>query len=174
MRLDISIKDDEEKELDPKKDITKWAREVLEKKYKSQKKLVKYMLIAMVIILAIFAWQMNNYWGVQNDLYSTESALGVCTSDIAKNCSLYANSSGESSTQNALVSSVTSFFQWIVHLDQPYFFRLMILLGILYLIQIILACAMDIVEVVLLIFVVIKRLVVWLYHLNGKSENNPA
>jgi hypothetical protein len=165
MSLDISIKDDKEKELDPKKDITKWAREVLEKKYKSQRKLIKYMLIGMIAILAMFAWQMNSYWGVQNDLYSTESALDVCTSDIAKNCSLYANSSGESSTQNALVSSVTSFFQWIVHLEQPYFFRLMILLGILYLVQIILACAMDIVEVVLLISVAIKRLVVWLYRL---------
>jgi len=161
MSLGISVK---EKELDPRKDITKWPREFLEKKYNSHKRFTKFAFIAIAILGIVLLWQTIKYSSVQDSLYSTEYALNVCTSDIAKNCSLYQNNSA-SSIKSPLTDTVISFFKWITNIDQPYFFKLMILLGIVYLIQIIFACAVDIVEVVLLIFVLIKRLVVWIYHL---------
>jgi hypothetical protein len=174
MSLGISIKEDEKKEKDNHKDISLWPREVLEKRYTSQKKISKYITIGFIIIAAMLVWQIktnldtqNELYNTQDELYNTQDALNTCVSDTLKMCPETNGTSG--AYCNPMTEPVLLFFKWAVNINEPWFYKIMILLGILYLVQIIFAVAMDIVEVVLLIFVAIKRLVVWLYRLI-KSE----
>ena len=160
MGLGISIKD-EKKEEDPKKDITKWPREVLEDRYKKKQ---KFYMIGLIIVAAMFMYQMIGNINTQSDLSDAQSALKTCVSDTIKACDFINNSTILSSTKSDLVQGVTDFFKWITQINQPYFYKIMILLGILYLVQIIFACVTDIVEVALLVFVLIKRIVLWIWN----------
>ena len=167
MGLGISIKEDEKSIKDASKDITKWSREVLEAKYKKRQKFFKIFTIMFFVLVGLTIWQQVQMFEAQNDLSSAESALYACQVDVMKNCTI------TESPKSDLVEGVKGFFTWAVQLDQPYFYKLMIFLGILYLIQIVFACVTDIVEVFLLIFVLVKRIFMWIFRLfKPKKEVN--
>jgi len=139
-KIDISVKESKEE------DITKISRKELEEKYRKKSKKIKRQVIAFGIIIIIIIFMLWNSWTDFNTTYTSQGNESNQTTKV------------EVAT-SSLVIAITNFFVWSVNINQPYFFKLMIFLGILYSFQIVISISFDFIEVFLLIFVLIKRIV---------------
>jgi hypothetical protein len=54
------------------------------------------------------------------------------------------------------------FFTTIMNIDRPLYIKFLIFIGIIYLIQVVFMLAMDVIEVIILCFAIIKRIYVWI------------
>ena len=73
--------------------------------------------------------------------------------------------------ESTITQTVNAFFDRFLRLDKAWVLKLLIFLGIVYLIQVIFVLAMDLVEVIMLVFVIFKRLYKWIKSkLNKKNE----
>jgi len=64
--------------------------------------------------------------------------------------------------ESTITRTINSFFDRFLQLDNSWIIKFLIFLGIVYLIQITFALVMDILEVFMLIFVIIKRIYKWI------------
>jgi len=144
-KIDISVKEESKEE-----DITKISRKDLEEKYKKQKRRINIQKTALAIIIIIIIGSI--LWNSWTDYSTTHTSQGDLGNQSNQTTRIDA-------AKSSLVIAITNFFTWAVNIDQPYFFKLMIFLGILYSFQIVISISFDFMEVFLLIFVLIKRIV---------------
>lgn len=64
--------------------------------------------------------------------------------------------------ESSITQTINTFFDNFLMLDKPWIIKLLVFLGVVYLIQITFALVMDIMEVIILIFVLFKRIYVWI------------
>lgn len=168
MSLGLSVKE----KMDKKIDISKLSREELEVKYHKKVKILKYVFLMFIIFSAMMLYIMLQVYEANTDLSNTKDALEICVNTAVDKCAAINNGTISTTGTSQLVTTITSFFKWITQLDQPYFFRLMILLGMLYSLQILFAVVIDIIEVILLVFVMLKKIIMWIVRLVKPKDLN--
>lgn len=71
-----------------------------------------------------------------------------------------------------ILKTITSFMNRLFDSPGGFWAKFFIFLGIVYLIQVIFSLVFDVIELILLVFVAIKRLVVWIYRkITGRTED---
>jgi hypothetical protein len=71
-----------------------------------------------------------------------------------------------------ILKGITTFMNKLFEYPGGFWVKFFIFLGIIYLIQVIFSLVFDVIELVLLVFVAIKRLVVWIYRkITGKNKH---
>lgn len=142
------------------------------KKYKNRAKL---FLIILIIICAYFAYFAYGFVG--NALSSKNKLTDELNCQI-KLDTYFKNQTNislsqfkkESCEESSFTQSINVFFDKFLRLDKPWIIKLFIFLGIVYLIQITFALVMDILEVLMLVFVIIKRIYKWVVSLFKKKS----
>lgn len=144
------------------------------KKYKRKSRALIVLLI-IVGAIALIQITQNIFTGVKNDPagkvvvnYLNESILNGTngTTVTAVTCA-------EPSVTQNITKFVTTFMNKLFEPPGGFWVKFFIFLGIIYLIQVIFSLVFDVVELVLLVFVAIKRLIMWIYRkITGRDKND--
>jgi hypothetical protein len=79
----------------------------------------------------------------------------------------------EPTLTSGIIKVIGSFMDKLFSYPGGFWTKFFIFLGIIYIIQVIFSLAFDVIELVLLVFVAIKRLVVWIYRrITGRSKQD--
>lgn len=123
-----------------------------EQRIKKRKK-GRLIIISIIIVLLFVAWQgVKQYNQLTAELDSYKSNATDKSGQTMVN---------EVSTDSYQIAKI--FLTNLFSLESSFFIKFLIFLGVIYLFQITFALALDILEVALVIFVAIKRIVVWIY-----------
>lgn len=133
-----------------------------DKQIKKYKRRAKALLIVLIIVVAILAIQI-----IQDMFTSFQEA-------IAKNYSNVSINETSTTCENpTFVDNIIAFMDRLFIYPVSFWTKFFIFLGIIYIIQIAFSLIFDVVELILLLFVAIKRLCVWIYRkITGKNERD--
>ena len=109
----------------------------------------KRIIIMMMLVIAYFV--INMVWNEVSVLINPEV-----------NGSITSNESS-SDSDNEIVDYVKGFMYGILSLEHPWFVKLLVFLGIVYLFQVALSITGDIVQLILITMVAIIRVIRWIY-----------
>jgi hypothetical protein len=137
-------------------------RELLEetKKYKKRNRFLIFLIIIVVGYLA---------YNFISDGFKTKNKLVDelnCEMELETYFQNQTNMSTEYFKKNlceesSITRTINSFFDNFLELEKPWIFKFLVFLGVIYLIQVMFALVLDVLEVFMLIFVIIKRIYKW-------------
>lgn len=151
------MKDDYLKKTESKKDL-----EI--KKYRRRSK----SLFLVVLILGAICLVMI-----------LQSAFTQTNGSVIKQSTSYINKTNSSTGEievikcenPSLVDNILSFMDRLFSYPTSFWTKLFIFLGIVYVVQVAISLTFDVIELMLLVFVAIKRLLVWIYRkITGKDK----
>lgn len=137
------------------------------KKYKRSNRRL-YILLGIVTIFALLQVGQNMFQEMNGDEdenvnYIFNETNGNETIQICKEPTLI----------NNIVKFTTSFMTNLFEYPGSFWTKFFIFLGIVYLIQVVFSLAFDVIELILLVFVVIKRLILWIYKkITGRDKRD--
>ena len=146
------------------KELKKKTKEEILDEAKKQRKKAFIFLVILIVLGAYMIW---GY--IEGGLSSTDKLKEElnCQTQLE---TYFVNQTNQSMSEfkkelceeSTITRTINAFFDKFLQLDKAWIVKLLIFLGVLYLIQITFALVMDFVEVVMLVFVVIKRIYKWI------------
>jgi hypothetical protein len=153
-----------------KKRQTKKDLEIIKYRRKNKALIILLIIVGTVALIQI---TQNMFSSVKNDAtgkimvnYINESILNGTNQSMSLSCP-------EPTMTASITKGITTFMNKLFDSRGGFWVKFFIFLGIVYLIQVIFSLAFDVIELILLIFVAIKRLIMWIYRkITGKSKND--
>jgi uncharacterized membrane protein len=153
-----------------KSNVSKKDKEI--KKYRRR---ARGLLIMLIIVGAIAFIQI-----AQNMFQNTKSDTNGIIVTSYLNETILNNTNGtrivsscqEPTLTTTIVKGITTFMNKLFEYPDGFWIKFFIFLGIIYLIQVCFSLVFDVVELILLVFVAIKRLIVWIYRkITGRNKH---
>jgi hypothetical protein len=146
-----------------------------DKEIKKYKRKIKGLIILLIIVGIVALTQI-----VQNMFQSTGTSTNSVVIKSYINETILNNTNGatnnvvcQESLTSVIIKGITTFMNKLFDSPGGFWVKFFIFLGIIYLIQVIFSLVFDVIELVLLVFVAIKRLLVWIYKkITGRSKEN--
>lgn len=145
---------------------------ISEEEIKREKRKRRNKFIAMgIVILAVLAYAIvdiyQNEFTTKRDLNLCQKELKICTEAIVETANNhFANYNYTAPPPDTITQITTTILTSINKIfESPYSlpFKVLIFLGVIYLIQVTFSLALDIVDVVILIFVIIRKIIKFVY-----------
>jgi len=146
-----------------------------DKEIKKYKRRIKALIVILIIIgtVALIQIAQNMFSNTKNDAtgkvfvsYLNESVLNNTNGTMARTVC------PDPPLTSTIVRGITEFMNKIFEHPGGFWVKFFIFLGIIYLIQVCFSLVFDVIELILLVFVAIKRLIVWIYRkITGKDKN---
>jgi type IV secretory pathway VirB6-like protein len=147
-----------------------------DKEIEKYKRRVKVLIMISVILGVFLLVQIS-----QNILKDIKKSSTMVITKSVVNTSLLNGSGwdggGERCPEPPLTSSITKlitiFFNKIFESPGGFWVKFFIFLGIIYIVQVVFSLTFDVIELILLVFVTIKRLIMWIYYkITGKNKQD--
>jgi hypothetical protein len=136
----------------------------LKEEVKKYKKRSKAFLLIIILLVLTASYGLYKYYNKQSSLMTGELKCNEELEAILQNQTnqTLAQFKENVCDDSELYKAIKEFFYAILKLDNNYFIKLLIFLGIIYLIQVGFSLLADIVEVIMLFFVLLKRIYKWI------------
>lgn len=132
-----------------------------DKEIKKYKRKVRGLIIILIILGVVLFVQIGQ--SILQNVGKSSELNGTSTNTVCE----------ESTLTSGIIKSINAFMDKLFSYPGGFWTKFFIFLGIIYIIQVIFSLAFDVIELVLLVFVSIKRLVVWIYRkITGKSKQD--
>lgn len=141
---------------------TKTKNELIEevRKHKNRAK------VALILLIILIAYLSYNFIGnsfktkdkFTDELHCQEQLETYFSNQTNMSISKFKQELCEEST---VTQGISFFFTKFLALEHSWFVKFLIFLGVIYLIQVLFALVIDVLEVIILVFVIIKRLYRW-------------
>jgi hypothetical protein len=146
------------------KELEKKTKEEILDEARKQRKKAGIFLVILIVLVGYMAW---GY--IEGGLSTTEKFKKELTCQTQLE-TYFVNQTNQSISEfkrelceeSTMTRTINAFFDRFLQLDKAWVIKLLIFLGVVYLIQITFALVMDLVEVMMLVFVVIKRIYKWI------------
>jgi len=132
-------------------------------KNKYKKRANFFIFIIIILVIFILYYVGKGFFSQKDDLMNALK----CQEQLDK---YFINQSNQSIDEfkkevcedSVITKTINSFFENFFKLDKPWIIKFLVFIGVIYLIQVMFALVLDIVEVFVLIFVIIKRIYKWI------------
>jgi hypothetical protein len=151
-----------------KKGESKKDKEIKKYKRRARGLLILLIIVGFVALTQIIQnmFQSSNQSGAVVVNYLNETILNNTNRTITSTAVC------QESLTSTIIKGITTFMDKLFESPGGFWVKFFIFMGIIYLIQVVFSLVFDVIELVLLVFVAIKRLIVWIYRkITGRDKN---